>query len=212
MLFIMRRFKTLLGLAIGGIAWVLLATLIEGSGVWSGYVTMMHDFGRDSAALNASSLLRVWKYVDLSAFSLLIPGGRSWLGLSFILGCACLAAFFLVRVWWKSNGVEKPATTLAWAGTLTWTLLLNIYVPIYDSILVIPSIVATMGLLKDAPDQIFRRMVILLALAIFAASWVTEAVAQAAGLQILTVLFAALGILQLGIFQRFSRSGNDTAD
>ncbi len=206
MLLVTRRFRSLLGFATGAIALALLTAAVEGARVWSGYVDLLLRFGKDSVGVHTRSFLPLPNYVDLSTFSSLLPGGRSWLGLAVLSGLACVAALSLFRVWWKSTGAGEAARTLAWAATLTWTLLLNVYVPIYDAILVVPSIVATAGVLKACPKGGLHRWFTFVWLLIFACSWVTVGVAEATGLQIMTVLLAGLGTLQLTAFYQIVAS------
>jgi len=147
---------------------------------------------------------QLWKYVDLTSFASMMPGGRSWLGRAIFLGCACSAALFLVRMWWKGAGVAKPASTLVWATTLTWTLVLSVYVPIYDSILIVLSVIATMAALKDVPGKPFYGRFTLVWLLIFACSWITVDLAEKRGFQLITLSFAALGIVQFAAFQKMT--------
>ncbi len=205
MLLVTRRYKTLMGFAGGGALLAGLATAVEGVSVWSGYLRMLLSFG--AAAANTNGYRKLPTYIDLSAFSSLLPGGRSWLGGAIILGCACLAAFSLVRAWWKYRGAGKQATILVWAATLTWTLILNLYVPIYDSILAVIGVIATAAVLQGLPDARLRRQFTLVWSLILATSWLTLQVAEATGFQIFTVLFALLGTLQLAALRSVAARG-----
>ncbi|MFL6427709.1 MAG: hypothetical protein ACJ71S_05655 [Acidobacteriaceae bacterium] len=98
---------------------------------------------------------------------------------------------------WKSAHSGRAAQWLAWAATLTWTLLLNVYVPIYDSVLVVTAIVLTLGALRDLAQSIAAEWTTLLAVMLLAVSWKTESFARFHGVQPLTLILAALGSLQL---------------
>ena len=211
MLFVTRRFKTLLGFATGAVALICFTTALEGPRVWPACLDMLLSFGRASAGVRTRSFLPLAKYVDLAAFSSLLPGGRSWPGLTFLSLFTVWAALSLLRLWWKSAGAAKPASTLMWAATVTWTLVLNVYVPIYDSILVVLSIVSTVGLLNEIPDEPLRRGLNVLWPLIFACSWITVDVARATGLQVFTVLLAALGMLQFAAWPRLARPSSSQA-
>jgi hypothetical protein len=204
MLLVTKRLKSLLGFAAGAIALALLTAAVEGGRVWSGYVDLLLRFGKASVGVHTRSFLPLPNYVDLSTFSSLLPGGRSWLGIAALSGFAFVAAISLLRVWWKSTGAGEAARTLAWAATLTWTLLLNVYVLMYDAILVVLSIVATAGVLKACPKGRLHRWFTFVWLLIFACSWVTVGVAEATGFQIMTVLLAALGTLQFAAFYQLA--------
>ena len=118
------------------------------------------------------------------------------LGRLVLVGCALWAIYSLIRVWRESAGAPKPASTLVWATTITWTLLLNVYVPIYDSILIVISAIATAGTLKAVSERYYPWFTLLWVLTL-ATSWITIAVAAATGVQIATLMFIALGVLQL---------------
>lgn len=202
MLFVTRRFKTVAGFAAGGLALTVVASAVEGVRVWPGYITMLLSFARGSAGVQAHSFKQAWKYVDFASFASLVPGGRSWLGQVLLFGCAFWVACVLVRVWWKSAGLERATNTMVWATTFTWTLVLNVYVPIYDSILVVPSIIATAGVLKGHSGTLLHRWFTFTWLLSLAVSWITVDVAQASGFQMITVLLAALGILQFAALRQ----------
>jgi hypothetical protein len=200
MLLITRRYKTLMGFAGGATVVAAFVTAVQGVGVWPGYIALLLSFG--SAVSHIHSFVVLWYHVDLNSFSSLIRGGRSLVGGSIIIGFAGVAGVALVRTWWKSRGSGKPASTLVWATTLTWTLVLSPYVPFHDCILVVLSLVATAAALKDVPSRRLRNQFTLLWMLILASSWITLKVAQSSGFQIFTILFASLGILQLAALRK----------
>ena len=195
MILITRRLRTLAGVFCGGAAAAVVVTGIQGVGVWPGYLERLLSFATGS--LQTKSFKILWYYLDLASFSALVPGGNSWLGRIAFLACAGAAGFVLFRGWRNSVGAGKPEQRLVWATTLTWTLVLNVYVPIYDSILIVLSLVATSVVLKDFPMVALSRRFTLLWLLILACSWITVPAAQASGVQIMTILLAILGTLQL---------------
>jgi len=197
MLLVTKRYRTLLGLAAGAATLAALPIAFHGIGVWSGYLKTLLTFPQAART--------PWFYVDLGAFASLLPSANSWEARVVFSGLAAWAGFSLFRVWWRSIGARKPSTRLLWATTLTWTLVLNVYVPVYDSILVIISVAATVAALNDLPDKRLHRMLTALWLLIFAFSWATENIAQDSGFQIMTVLLALLGILQLSAFPKIDR-------
>lgn len=191
MLVMTKRFKTLAGFSIGAFALVLLATLTEGVQVWSGYFDILQSLGRMHAILRPI-------YIDLRAFASLLSRGHPWAFFAAVLACAACAAFCLARVWLTSIRAGKTASALVWATTITWTLLLNVYVPVYDSILVVLSAIATVEVMRNSARTLFG---VLCAL-IFGGAWVTVQIAERTGIQILTVLLVALGTLQLYVCKR----------
>jgi hypothetical protein len=99
----------------------------------------------------------------------------------------------------------RPFNSVLWATTVTWTLLLNVYVPVYDSILVVLSVIVTAGALSYLPDKPIHRWFALIWVFILAGSWLSVGLAAATGVQLLTLLFVALGILQLTALRKLAR-------
>jgi|SRR5579862_190565 len=204
MLFVTKRLKVLAGFMTGCVLLVAFTTALEGVESWRGYINLLLYYGHSSAGVQSHPFKQAWKYIDLSSFAALIPGGRSWTGQALLFAGALSAFAALCRVWWKSAGASRPAKSLAWAATLTWTLVLNAYVPIYDSILIVPSVVATAGILKAlSEERAYHGLTVLWPL-ILACSWVTVKVAHSTGIQVITLLFAAVGILQIAVCARVS--------
>jgi hypothetical protein len=202
MLLITRRYRSLVGFACGGTLSAGFVTIVQGSGVWPGYIKLLLSFG--SGAVQAKSFKVLSYYLDLASFSASIPGGRSWPGRIIFLACICAAIFGLFQGWRKSVGAGQSASRMVWAATLTWTLILNIYVPIHDAILVVLSIIATAAVWECLPAKRGYLGFTLLWILILVSSWMTIPLASAIGIQILTVFLTILGILQLFVLRRMS--------
>jgi hypothetical protein len=197
MLLVSKRFKVLAGFATGALALTLLTIAVEGTRVWTGYATFLLRFGEASMGVKGNSVLPLQKYVDISSFSALLPGGRSGPGIALVAALACAAGATLLRIWWKSRKAEGGQRMLVWATTVTWTLLLNVYVPLYDVILVVLSVIITAGMWGAQPDLPLRRWFTALWLMILGGSWVTVGIAETAGFQVIGVLLAGMGAVQL---------------
>jgi hypothetical protein len=201
MLLITRRFRAFAGFAAGVAALVLGATAFGGVDVWPAYVRFLNLFGR-IAVLGGHSGLPLEKFVDLHSFVEALPGGRSRGAGDLFYAVAGVLCGNLAVCLWKSARKSGPAQRLAWAATLTWTLLLNVYVPIYDSVLVVIAVILTVAALKELGWIAANRGVVLLAVVIVAGSWVTSGVAEAHGIQILSILLSILGFAQLYLLHR----------
>jgi SAM-dependent methyltransferase len=210
MLLVTRRFKTCAGVATGSVALGLFATAVQGPGFWPGYFRMLFSFGRGAARVQTHTFKEVWKYVDgssfLSSFVLRLPDAIYWIALPALLGFAVLAAGWLAWMWWKSESSQ-----LVWAATLTWTLVLNVYVPIYDCLLVVIGAIVTAGVLRENPVSRLYGYFTLVWLLIFCSSWITTDVAETSGFQIITVFLAALGFIQLALMQKLPFRADGTA-
>jgi len=108
----------------------------------------------------------------------------------------------------RSGMGGRPASCLTWAATLTWTLLLNVYVPIYDAPLVALAVILTLGAISELGWNDVTGWLVFLALLVFAASWNTESIAQKYGLQPLTILLLILALGQLLLLEQAVRSAS----
>jgi hypothetical protein len=192
MLLVTRRSKTLAGFGLGAVGLAAIATLIEGRALWLIYPRVLMEYAR------YRSFLPLYNYVDIGAFSLMIGRKAALLEMAAVAGAGA-AALYLVWLWSQARrwGEEAPVTWL-WAATLTWTLVLNVYVPIYDCGLAVIAIIVTAPiLLRDA-----GRMFIALCTLLLVSSYVTTLIAIRSDFQAITVLLAGLGTLQLKLLPR----------
>jgi hypothetical protein len=152
-------------------------------------------------------LYNPYRYVDLNAFFRLLPYGRSPGGyvLLGILSIAVAAA--LLNVWWRSRGAGRPQRLLAWAATLTWTLVLNVYTPFYDSILVVAAAILAVAGVRSRGWRGWNRLAPLL-LAVYLTPWVAEASARTIRVQLFTVILGSLGTV-LVLESRIRREEDD---
>jgi hypothetical protein len=204
MLLLTRRFKTLLGFTAGTGVLILAGTAFAGVNIWPAYVHMLRYFGQ-VAGVSGASHLQLWKYLDLCSSFSAIAGGRSVAGTALLMSAIGASAAALAALLWNSPSRGRPAQWLTWAATLTWTLLLNVYVPIYDSVLVIIAVVLTLGALRDLGRSIAAEWITFLAIVLLALSWETESFAKVHGVQLLTVILVVLGSVQLLLLQQATR-------
>ena len=193
MLLVTRRFKALGGFAAGVTMLVLATTAFGGMEVWTAYGRFLSLIGHVAGASGPAGL-PLWKYVDFNSCIHALTGGR---GSTALIAIGCAIAIVLAHLLWKSAGEGRPAQSLAWAATLTWTLLLNVYVPIYDAVLVAISVVLTLGALKELRRRGEAAWVVALSVAMVATSWETSAIAEKHGVQVLSILLAVLGFGQV---------------
>ncbi len=211
MLFVTRRFRSLLGFASGAAALFALPTAVGGIAIWSVFLRTLLSFGKVAGTSQASSVLILVKYVDLTSFSAFVHGGRTWAGLGILFLAAATAAAFLLRFWWSSPSRGKQFNALVWATTVTWTLLLNVYVPMYDSILIVLALIVTAAELRQISARPMHRTFRQVWLFILAGSWFSGWLDGRTSVQLLTVLFAALGILQFAALRRLAVSASQPA-
>ncbi|MGH9502130.1 MAG: glycosyltransferase family 87 protein [Terriglobales bacterium] len=204
MLVLTRRFKTLFGFLLGTLVLIVGTTAFTGIQIWPAYVHMLSHFGR-STGLRDQSALQLWKYIDFVSLSYAVSGGRTRAGVVILICLISTIALVLAVLLWKSVKGGESARNLAWAATLTWTLIVNIYVPIYDSVLITIAVILTLGALRDLGWSVAAGWITFLSLLTFAVSWKTESLAEHHGIQLLTVFIAALGVGQLLMLYRVIR-------
>jgi hypothetical protein len=124
-------------------------------------------------ATDQESILRRSKYVDLNSFFTGLFGPNIF---CYIIVAAAL--MLLAWAWFRSG----PSDVL-WAATIASTLILNVYVPVYDTIILIPALFVVLGpLKKELPVWILMFCLV---------PWLTQSAADFLRLQLLTILIAA---------------------
>ena len=201
MLLLTRRFRTFMGFVAGASGLVCLSTIFAGPRVWEAYLQFLNSFAHVSGLYGQSSL-RLWKFIDLNSFSYAIAGGRTLAGLLILASISTVSAVCLAALLWNSAKGNQPERYLAWAATLTWSMLLNVYYPIYDSILITISIMLSIAAAREMNCNRCTKGLTGLALLVFGTSWITESVAKAFGVQLLTLSILALGIAQMFLLRR----------
>jgi hypothetical protein len=198
MLLITRRYSTFLGFIAGCGVLGLISLLVVGKQGCLGYINTLLYF--TNASTSAVSGLRSWKYVDINSFFRLLLGRFPDLRWAMIAAAFALGLPVLFRFWWKSSFKTQSEQSVAWAVTITWTLVLNLYVGIYDSTLVVLSLLLTTDVLyrraanKQTPLPASYMLLVLL---VYAVPWITQPIARLTHFQIYTVVLAVLGIWQL---------------
>jgi hypothetical protein len=187
MLLVTRRLRALAGFTTGVLALILFATAIEGARVWSGYFDLLRYFS------GLHPWLRLRMYIDFRAFASLLSRTHSWIAFIVVGSHASWAAVRLVRMWLRSVGAGSSAGAAVWGTTITLTLLLNVYVPIYDSILLVLSTIMTGHLTKKFAGRWFEALCLL----VFVSSWFTVQLAARTGIQLVTIFVAALSVIQM---------------
>lgn len=204
MLFLTRRFRLLCGFFTGTAILILVATALMGVQIWPAYAHLLGIWSR-MAGIGGAPVVRHSILIDLNSFWYAIPGGRSRLGLALLTSLMIATATWLATLLWRSSTNNRPVQYLAWATTLTWTLLLNVYIPIYDSSLLTIAVILTLGALRDLEWSEAAGWIIFLAVLISAVSGGTEAIARSHGIQPLTILLFLLGMAQLLLLHRAIR-------
>ncbi len=203
MLILSRRFRILAGF-LGGSA-VLAGTsfLLVGKQPCMDYLNIL--FGAAHKSLGTEVIFRTFKYVDIfSFFRLLYGNAGTWYWVS-IISAALASLPFLVRLWWKFNGLDNDRRDLVFACTLSWTAVLSLHFGIYDTVIVVFAVLLTANVLYQNSGQQdavlppgFRSLVILL----YLTPWMSQHAAMLIRTQIFTLALAATGAYQLILAMR----------
>jgi hypothetical protein len=206
MMLLTRRFRALCGFISGGAILTLVATAFGGLEVWPAYARFLGLFGR-VASLSDRSGLPLWKFVDLGSCIQAVSGGRSAIAMVVLLLAMMIVLLALAVLCFKSVSAGGTAQSLAWAAVLTWTLLINVYVPIYDSVFVVIAAALTLGALKELAWVEETGWMVLLSVLVVLTSWITSDVAMKHGIQPLSIALAVFGIAQLLLLRRSIQLG-----
>jgi Glycosyltransferase family 87 len=198
MMAVARRGWVLGGAAVGGLILAGISLLVVG---WRGclaYAHLAHAFTR---LINAESIgFPVWKYIDLHNFLGSLLGRQSPYRTALWIACAVLVLPRLARSWWSFTRSEPDRRVLLWSSSLTWTLVLNYYVGIYDGVLAAPGAMMTTDVLCRRRGGIERALSpglrSLLAL-LYLVPWISQLMARSLGLQPFTVVLAVMAAYQL---------------
>jgi hypothetical protein len=194
MLLLSRRFRELWGFLAGVAALIAVATRLSGVKIWAAYARMV-TFWMHGAGVRGKAIYVQYTLVDLNSLRHVLFGDGARFGLIVMALIMAAIAAWLIPLLWKSGRDHGASPCLAWAVTLTWTLLLNLYVPIYDAVLVVPAIILTLAeFFKSGKRPV--AWVTFAGLSIFIVSFFTQAVARRYGVQLLTIVLFVTGILE----------------
>lgn len=198
MLVVTRRFSTILGLTAGTLGLALLSVVAVGWKACKEYFRTLLFFTQ--ASVDSVSVFRNWKYVDINSFfrSLLNEeaGLRWWMTALVMIPVAGL----LIAIWRKAGQNNVHNRAIVWAVTITWSMVLNIYLGIYDTTFMILSVLLMTDVMGNhggnnrllLPGS-FKLMVVIL----YVVPWITQPIAQISGFQLYTLILFAIGIHQM---------------
>jgi hypothetical protein len=88
---------------------------------------------------------------------------------------------------------------------MTWTMLVNVYYPIYDSILIVIAIIVALSALRELGRPRAFEWMVMLSVITFAIAWFTEPVSRQSGVQLLTLAILSIAITLTGVLQRSTK-------
>jgi len=199
MLVVTRSGLSLLGLAVSGLILAGISMFTVG---WGGSLDYLEVLYRFSSEISTFMPLRNYKYVDINTFLRLLLGGTS--GLQMVLFIILMASFlsvFFVK-WASFNKHSYSSKQLLWATTLTGTPIINFYVGIYDSILIVAGMLITIDVVLNHLSTESHRIPIMLQILLvllFVVSWINQPLAVITNIQCYTLVLLSLLIYQFSI-------------
>jgi hypothetical protein len=187
MLVITKRWSTLIGFAIGGfVLGVISLSLIGTSGV-PAYIEMTRGFANKKVGLAGLTHIEV----DAYSFFVNLTAGRGRPALALFIILIATVGYWLVKSWRSNPGGS-------WITAITWSIVLNYYVLLYDSALVILSVILLIGSLRgNVPRTLFWLLIVL-----FITPWFHAPMARVWGVQMMTLALISFGGYQLLILTR----------
>jgi hypothetical protein len=190
----------LAGISLAAVGW---ATCVD-------YARLLVGFAGTTSG-SEGVVLPAAKYIDLNSFLRLLLGSPSLLSRTLMLVVVMVPLGALAAAWWRL-GNDGGSRRVVWAATLTWTLVANLYVGVYDSILIVLSALLTADALAQprrdktrSGSQVFHLFLLLL----YIAPWLSQHLARGIGLQVYTVILLAFGVYQLALIRALSESDDN---
>lgn len=209
LLLVSRQWRMLLGVAAAGIVLATLSLAAVGLDVCLGYADVLLAFRKSTTGADGL-VLRTWKYIDLNSSLKLLCGGPSPVQLGLVLLLAVVPLAMLVRAWARWGTTDENGRQLLWAAALTWTPVLNLYVGVYDSVIVVQGALLTAACIaRRVPgrDALCASGLAYVLLVVGASAWFSQGLARVTGVPAYTLALAVLGTYQLWLAQQVHRSG-----
>jgi hypothetical protein len=166
---------------------------------WRGctdYVAMLLRFGTMATGPRNSFLLS--DYVDLNSFVRTALGGHGYWAMV-VLGVVAAGILpGLIKLWRAGRRDSDVESSLTWAATITWTMLLNVYVAPYDTTIVLLGMVLAAGVLGSSSRGALLRPVVILCVLLYVVPWIPPVPLGAdRTLQLYTLVLVGLGTHQI---------------
>jgi hypothetical protein len=189
-LLVARQWRLLGGMALTGTLLAVVSLLTVGWDTCVEYINVLLAF-RQSTATGSGFEIRTWKYVDLSNNVRLLFGNNSW-NLWIVAGLAVGPVLWLLFTWWRWARLTADWQRLLWAVTLALTPVLNLYVGVYDSILIVAAaiIVAEYVIASSGEGALITSGWAYVFVVLAIVPWFSQSLAQVIRLQLYTWVLA----------------------
>ena len=165
--------------------------------------------GVSTMALGSEEIFRTWKYVDIFSFTRLLFGTISPEVLILIIIASLIPIIFSIKLWWNLNSLNKSSQELLIASSITLTIIINLHFAIYDTVILVLSILLTVDVLyRNSTVQNSTELTAgfkALLLSIYILPWITQYVARISGFQPFTLAIAIMGSYQILLARTYSK-------
>jgi len=195
------RLRTLIGFIGGAGTLGAVSLLVVGWRGCADYVAMLVHFGGLATATRNSFLLS--DYVDLNSFLRMASGGRGHMAIAVLALVAAAVVPWLAKLWRDMRRDGDVESSLAWASTLTWTTVLNLYVTAYDTPIILLGILLVADALYCATRQVVPWVLRILFMLLYVVPWIPPVpIGDSKILQLYTVVLVGLGVYQVWVALR----------
>jgi hypothetical protein len=201
LLVLARHWRVLAGFTLAGVGLAGASLAVAGRQGCLDYTRVLLAFTRTTSSTEGAVFL-AWKYVDLNSFFRLLLGGPSPVAWALMLLILPVPLGALVVAWWRVGRSSSAYRRVVWASTLTWTLVANLYVPVYDSVLVVLAVLLTADVLSqpgNGSEPIRSPTFPVFLLLLYLGPWVSQHVARVTGLQPYSLILLAFAVYQLRV-------------
>ncbi|HWR52600.1 MAG TPA: glycosyltransferase family 87 protein [Bryobacteraceae bacterium] len=201
-LFFAAEFRVVAGYVCGAVALAIVSLASVGVAGLRAFVDILKMYSRFTSG-GPTPLSVDYKCVDLNHLVRSLMGGNASIAtpVFFVLAAG---AFLFVTMHWrkvKSGGGGEAM----WAVGITATLLLNLYVPLYDATLLAVSALITAGAILKMPSPGVRPAFLALLMLLYVGGLFASPLGRLAGIQPYTVIIAIFGAFQLVVARAASR-------
>ena len=209
MLGVGRRWRTLLGFLCGTAFVGAVSLMVVG---WRGcidYVLTLLRFGRVATTASDGVFSPPSLYVDLNSFIRMLTGWSGALPLLLLAALGACVGPWLVSLWRHVPEGWTTGLRLTWACTITWTMLLNVYVPRYETPIIMLGILLMVDALLTTGQGRLPLLAQILFGLLYVVPWIPAVpIRGVALLQPYTVILLALGTYQLWLAMSLTRTSH----
>jgi len=208
MVVVARRWRNLVGIGLSGIGLSLASLITVGPQICFSYIHALLGF--TGTATGTGMVRKDFKFIDLNFFFRNLLGGPTTIGKVLVLVIAAVPLIYLFISWWNMDRGGEARRRLIWASTVTWTMVINVYMGIYDLVLVVLAVLWTADVFYRPQSRLveyfppFKLLIFLL----MVLSWITQPVARLTGFQMITPVLFALAALQMHLAWKADTNNN----